>query len=340
MKYFDPDQKITQWDYELEPDSKTFIRPKIPCLSDAAIQPYMSSKSKPPKIIVYACPFCDKIFTYTLVFKNHLYSCSDNKNVPKYQLFCVNRPACGFIGSKKQEMINHYTKEHSAKSSPKKPSRNFVVDEDYVEDDLDSSSTTTINTSFRLTKTKQNQLEASQYYFINMAEFKFAVRYLNKFVLNACKRLSQIDSFCHNEKQFVNFHELDVNKLAGQSRELTFKLPDFAIELKPFEYHTSENFNILNVSQQITAIDWSRSPNPDFPQYLAFATVPFKNLNQAVFKMNENTNNKNECLLSMYESSNLINLVKVKNLNRNAKTEPDFEIFSLLHQTIGNLFDH
>ena len=78
----DIDQVIPEWKYELDLDSKLFFRPKLPLLSESAIEPFLNKNSKPPKCYIYDCPHCNKMFTYSLVFKNHLFSCSKNKNVP------------------------------------------------------------------------------------------------------------------------------------------------------------------------------------------------------------------------------------------------------------------
>ena len=80
---FNKDEVISEWQYELDAESKLFCKPVIPALSDAAILPFLSVKAKPPKTLIYDCPFCHRMFTYPLVFKNHLYSCSDNTNVPE-----------------------------------------------------------------------------------------------------------------------------------------------------------------------------------------------------------------------------------------------------------------
>lgn len=78
---FNADEVIETWNYELDPETKMFTRPIIPLLSDAAVKPFLSKNAK-PKCVIYNCPFCQRIFTYTLVFKNHLYSCEKNTNVP------------------------------------------------------------------------------------------------------------------------------------------------------------------------------------------------------------------------------------------------------------------
>jgi hypothetical protein len=63
---FDLDLKIDEWSYELDPETSAFTRPKLPCLSDDAIKPFISAKSNPPKLVIYECPFCKRILTYTV----------------------------------------------------------------------------------------------------------------------------------------------------------------------------------------------------------------------------------------------------------------------------------
>jgi hypothetical protein len=115
---FDMEVKIEEYEYELDPESRVFTRPRLPMLSNAAIVPFLSAKAQPPKLLLYECPFCKRLFTYPLVFKNHLYSCVENKLSPPYLLHCVKRAdgQCAFTGQRKQEMINHYAKYHAANS--------------------------------------------------------------------------------------------------------------------------------------------------------------------------------------------------------------------------------
>ena len=81
LEEFNAEEVIEVWNYELDQETNMFTKPIIPLLSDAAIKPYLSKNSK-PKCVIYNCPFCERVFTYTLVFKSHLYSCEKNTNVP------------------------------------------------------------------------------------------------------------------------------------------------------------------------------------------------------------------------------------------------------------------
>jgi len=82
LDVFNLDEKIEEWNYETEPNSGLYCRPILPALSDLAIQPYLNKKST-KKSTIYDCPFCGNHFTYSLVFKTHLFSCTKNLNVPE-----------------------------------------------------------------------------------------------------------------------------------------------------------------------------------------------------------------------------------------------------------------
>ena len=79
---FNFETKVSEWEYEPEPNCKLYCRPILPALSDLAIKPFLNSKST-KKSTIYDCPFCHIHFTYNLVFKTHLFSCSKNPNVPE-----------------------------------------------------------------------------------------------------------------------------------------------------------------------------------------------------------------------------------------------------------------
>jgi len=79
---FNLETKVSEWEYEPEPNCKLYCRPILPALSDLAIKPFLNSKST-KKSTIYDCPFCHIHFTYNLVFKTHLFSCSKNPNVPE-----------------------------------------------------------------------------------------------------------------------------------------------------------------------------------------------------------------------------------------------------------------
>lgn len=209
LDHYDPEVKITEWTYELDPETKAFTRPKLPNLSDDAIQPFLSSKSNPPKLIIYECPFCKKIFTYPLVFKTHLYSCPMNQNVPEYTLFCSKAGQCAFKSNRKQDMLNHYAERHatfskfvkkkdhtneSAKSkladeSMETEDEDDGEDEDLIDDEDDDDDD---DGKFKLSKTKKNQLKISQYYFINANEFRYSLD-MNEFKSNSIRNIPLID---------------------------------------------------------------------------------------------------------------------------------------------------
>jgi len=66
---FELDKVVEEWEYETDADSRVFRKPLIPLLSD--------------KAVIYSCPFCQRVYTYNLVFKNHLFTCEKNTRVPK-----------------------------------------------------------------------------------------------------------------------------------------------------------------------------------------------------------------------------------------------------------------
>ncbi len=355
LDVFDVDFKIEKWEYELELESKAFRRPVLPGLSDEAIKPFTSSKSK-PKCVLYECPFCKRIFTYTLVFKNHLFSCQANKNVPVYVLYCARHPECEFTGQKKQEMINHYARAHTGKSaSVKKRSEAFVID-DEAEDESDSGSAdddaslTSANDSFKMTKTKQSQLEISQYSYVNLAELKFSITYLNSFLRSKFKRLELIDQFLsgsnkHDIMKSYNFFSIETHNLINNADKnaLRFKLPSSSgggklINLRPFEFYLSDSFGLFNFAKQITAFDWCPMDPEQGHQVLAFSTLPFDNLERAVLKTSPNETHSERWeannLLSIFTAPNLINFVKMSDLN-NASSNDDTRIFSFFHREIG-----
>ncbi len=82
LERFDPNEVIKEWKYEIDPDSKVFRKPIIPLLNEKAIAQFVSKDSK-PRCVIYSCPFCNRVYTYNLVFKNHLYTCEKNTNVPQ-----------------------------------------------------------------------------------------------------------------------------------------------------------------------------------------------------------------------------------------------------------------
>lgn len=113
LETFDMELKIAEWEYELDSDTKAYKKPKLPFLSDNAIKPFLNPNIKSPKLTIYQCPFCARVFTYSLPFKSHLYTCVKNENVPAYCLRCPNYPACNFMGRIKSDVFAHFSKTHT-----------------------------------------------------------------------------------------------------------------------------------------------------------------------------------------------------------------------------------
>lgn len=336
LDVFDVDAKIEEWQYELEPDSKCFYRPRLPSLTDKAILPFMSSKSKPPKVIFYECPFCQRPFTYPLVFKNHLYSCTMNKNVPSYVLTCCKKTTgCEFTAARKQEMINHFAKFH-LNSNKSNKSSSFVIDDDNYPDESvqDNESSIGDDESFKLTKAKQNQYELSKYSYINRRELTFASLYFNKYLFKRNSTLKFIDEFAKSGDGKIFEIEHPAQRLFFQpdQHNLRFKVNNTRVDLKPFEFFSSAGFKLFNLGNQVTSIDWcpQESSTPSRPQYLAISTLPFENLEAVITK--STTQSLKFSLLSLYESFNLIFILKTSSIEQ---TNSQFQLFSLLHRSIG-----
>lgn len=377
LNEFDLNLKVSEWKYELDYDSKAFTKPTLPRLSEAAIKPFISDKSKPPKLIIYECPYCKRAFTYTLVFKNHLYSCDENKNTPDYMLFCAKRPECNYKSKKKQEVINHFVREHTRQGRVDNDDESLNEEEEL--DDYGYSakakkkakSTTSNNQSpVKLSVTKQNQLEVSRYYYVNKKEFKFSFDYLNEYLAKSYKCLSIVDEFYLrglDELKYYHFvlklesniDQVEIDDSAAiqklvfkESKNLLFKLDknDNDIEIKPFEMFnnskSSNKFKLINVVNQVTCLDWCPVKYADAvqAQYLAFSTLPLEQLNTIYMDTkNKNFNYKaNDAskyhLKTLFESANLIYICKFLNLNNEpSEDEDEFEIFSILNKNIGNI---
>ena len=179
---FDMNVKIDEWELVLDSETKSFLRPKIPRLNDEAIKPFISPKSIPPKIIIYDCPFCKRIFTYSLVFKSHLYTCDSNMNTPTFNLMCAKHPECGYKRKKKSEVIQHFAKVHRKRLQDSEENSMSDDDGDYGE-------------NYYKTHTKQNQLEVSRYYYLERNELSYAIDYYQNYLGSNYKRLKFIDDF-------------------------------------------------------------------------------------------------------------------------------------------------
>jgi hypothetical protein len=338
---FDMDAKFEKWDYELERESKAFRKPVLPGLSDEAIKPFVSSKSKPPKCVLYECPFCKRIFTYTLVFKNHLFSCAENKNVPKYALQCVKHPECDFTGQKKQEMMKHYNETHTGRS--KRADSSFVVDDDAgsVSNGSDScDNASSLNSTGKLTKTKRDQFAISQYSYVPKAEFKFSLTYFNRFLSKKFKRLNLIDRFMDKFESENNLKLIQTRDFVNNEDkyELKFKLPNKELVcLRPFEFYLNDEFFLFNFVNKVTALDWCPMHIDTCEQYLAFATRPLENSEKVMTGTTSNMAQYGEVdsLLSLYSAPNLINFLRMSDMNKATGGSNQTRAFSIFHKEIG-----
>lgn len=302
---FNKDEKITEWEYEVDQETRTYQKPKIPNLTDDAILPFISTKSKPPKVIIYECPYCVRVFTYTLVFKSHLYSCEQNKNIPEYVLFCVK---CDFKAKKKQDMVNHYTESHLKESN--------------LDQDEES------NSKFELTTCKKNQLNAANYLFIDNLVLKFTQDY-NRFLFEMNRSLFKIDRFLSESI----WKEIKV-KFNMDTKYLKFEYNNSDFILKGFEFFSLQNdrhsFKLINFVDQITAFDWCPLNNL-VENYLAVCTLPNEELISKIMGSEAKSNFKT--LLDLDKSANLIYIYKFSNLNSDETPKK----FAILNTKIGHI---
>ncbi|RMZ95090.1 general transcription factor 3C polypeptide 2, partial [Brachionus plicatilis] len=301
---FNQEEKISEWEYELDSESQVFKKPKIPNLTDSAIKPFISSKSKPPKIIIYECPFCARAFTYPLVFKTHLYSCDQNKNIPEYILYCIK---CDFKSRKKQDMVNHYTDEHLK-------DENSDQDEDSV-------------SKFELTTCKKNQLKATSYLFIDTLVYKFTKDFCSM-LFEMDKNFKKIDQILEHgiERQYlIDLIDLDSKTLEFQCNKLNFGLKS----LETYQIKNSKNnFKLINLMDQITSIDWC--PVIQLDQYMAVSTMPNSNILSQIVQQPQT---KFKSILENFFHPNLIYIFKFSNLN----STNGIKKFALLNKQIGHI---
>ena len=273
---YDFEQKIDEWTYELDAETKTYMRPSVPVLAETAIAAFVSSKSR-PKSTIYECPFCKRIFTYTLVFKLHLFSCSDNKNVPVYVLYCARRPQCAFSGKKKQEMINHYFACHA--TNAEMAASNRTVKSKRADGDDQNNDDSII----KLSKAKKGQLEVSRYFYTCADEFKFTWDYYSLVLAKTSHvPLRTLEEFFGAVASSMRPVEWSSdNEAAALCSELRFKCAGYVeFKLRPFETYSTtstaknDSFTVLNIGNQVTAMDWAFRPNARATsQYLAISVA-------------------------------------------------------------------
>ena len=188
-------------------------------------------------------------------------------------LYCYMYPECSFKGFKKQEMINHFFKAHKEA----KPSAS--VDNTIEDIQNESKSPVKALSDYKMSHTKQSQLEVNKYYFIDKEQFQLAYDYYYKFIYTTYKPLLFIEEFIGNQapksnanlfkslnlNHFVfnlkkdlnmvmkNYHDVEeeneFNLFFKRELNLNFQFNDsskenaknFKIELKPFEIFQSKN---------------------------------------------------------------------------------------------------
>jgi hypothetical protein len=365
LNRFDLNAKVTEWRYELDNETQFYCKPILPMLSDDALIELRSPLSKPPICIIYECPYCGKRYTYTVVFKSHLYMCEENKNIPKYILICAHYPECDFKGSRKQEMVNHYIKQHSF-------SKNETSDL--------NSSKSSLQCEMRLTAAKKTQFQLNSYTYLDKRKYTFTVDYHNMLVANRCKRLSKLDEFClpptkslassfysHHQLKIIDEHTKVKNspyiEFDSIQSTLSFKLfcsnetdsdinrRSEIVKLMPFEIVTHNSpkgpFKLFNVVNQVTALDWcpvsSSSQNKITDQFMAFSVLPFNNLNKLNSANNESSNIKIKCdefnnmprLANLLKMPNLIFICKFSNMF--SQTDENIDIYCLYSAEIGRV---
>lgn len=323
VENFNLEEKISEWKYELDLETKAFKRPKIPSLSDEAIKPFISSKSKPPKFVVYDCPFCQRVFTYPLVFKTHLYSCEKNSNVPEYILYCAKFDKCSFKSKKKQEMLTHFAKHHSKMASFINENRTSIDPDQNDSDSNDSA------TEIKITNSKKNQLKLTSYLYLDKSLFRFTFQYFNKCLMSLYKNLGYIDQFYSKFKEAEKI-QIDLNSIRIES-DINFELNKTKFSLKPFGIYSNENdhFKMFYINDQITSIDWCPM-KLNCAQYLAIATMPNEKLTEQ-FKSTDSKLSNN--ILELNKSPNFIYILKLENLNN--KSQFSWKMYTILNKTLG-----
>lgn len=361
---FDTNLVFEKWVYELDPEYKTFYKPILPALSDDALIPYLSKKSsKKSKSTIYNCPFCQRVFTYTLVFKNHLYSCEKNTNVPNYYCYC-KFPGCPFQGNKRQEMVNHFFKLHENEKDSSRGNDTLESKKNSNENSLNTSD----DFYPKMTQTKQNQLEVSRYFYIDKSEFKFTLDYFNKTIMKNYKRLKYLTDFylknmngSYFDQYFVNIRgnnttENEYSLKINDQMNLMFQLPNegknttenvnLIHNLQPFQVYTADinnsqtqSYMIINLINQISTMDWcpTKLSNEDSPQqYLALSTCPNDQINSFFSSsISETKSFLKNYIKDMVEAANLLYIFKFKNLEK--PEEDEIDLFGILKNTIGHI---
>jgi hypothetical protein len=154
------------------------------------------------------------------------------------------------------------------------------------------------------------------------------------------KRLKFVDSFFgeKNDKIKPDFI-LNYQNFTSES-DLVFKLienneNEDQFILKPFQIHFGYDFKVINLINQITALDWAHR-NHDLnekynSQFLAVSTIPLNNLNTILNRKSSENNYQKYCLQTLFQSTNVIYIYKFQDLNSSL----DVKKFGILNDEIG-----
>lgn len=293
--------KIQNWEFILDEETKQFKYPKLPEIAESELKKFLSPKSK-PKCEIFACPYCDKVFTYVLCFKTHLFSCVKNTE-SNYQMLCAYN-GCNFSANKKQVVLDHYKLMH-LKQTPGKLAKNV------------QSSYSSINSC---------QLSNILNYYKHIVDNYETLKPIDEFIEKSCGDKS-------------NYRPKLVNFGADDPRfDLSFDIDNSRIKLRPFEVYKGKDFEVFNLRRQVTALDWcSNHFSVDREQYLAIATLPPNWLVSSEQDFEVKMNQVNEA----FECPNLIYIYKhegnLLNEGRLAKMSRE-NCFAIYNEKIGNIY--
>jgi hypothetical protein len=293
---------IKEWSYELDEETKYFKYPKIPNLDDSILDEYISRKTN-KNYQIYSCPYCEKVFTYSLCFKTHLYSCSKSPHA-EFLYLCAfgdgnneesdknnhkKQKKCNYKSNKKQCVIDHYRLKH-------------------LDDD---------KSVLNKQKTRNNHLH------INSNSYSFVKNYYLNYIIKNYKKLSLI-----NDDYQTNCYDLKTNNQYFDSKVLEFKLnTNQCIQLNAFESYKTSNYELINLCEHIQSLDWCYLKQDSLYQYLAISTRPIKNLFEIID-------------LNSQESANLIYFYKC---DKNQETEVvnclnNKNVFAILNRDLGDCY--
>ena len=271
---------IKEWSYELDEETKFFKYPKIPNLDDSLLEAYISRKTS-KDYQIYSCPYCEKLFTYSLCFKTHLYSCSKSPHC-EYLYLCAyggndkeeeedddddddddghrgKKKSCNFKSNKKQAVIEHFKVKH------------------LVIKDIDESS---FHNKHSIRQIKNNYLH------IDDDSYLLVKDYYEKHRMRNFKNLSVLNNFLNIKNYWRKTSELRTNKYF-EDKSLEFRLgSNQYVQLNAFESYRTSNYELINLCEQILTLEWCFK-NDSF-QYLAISARAIKNLMKLLTNKEDN----------------------------------------------------